>query len=290
MLNKFSSIALAAVLVLSASCESKKTDGASAPGQPTTSDSLAVALANQDSLLNLINDVSEGMSQIKELENILASTGSLSKESRDKRQQIRNDMMAIQQTLQERRQRLEELEKKLKNSSSSNETLRRSIENLKKQIADQEGTIETLRNELAAANINIEKLNANVDSLNTTVSEVSAARDAARDEATAINNELNTCYFAYGSKKELKEHKLIQTGFLRKTKILPADFEESYFTKADKRTLTTIALHSKKAKVMTNQPADSYQIVEDATGMKTLKITNPQAFWMKSNFLVIETD
>lgn len=290
MLHKFSSIALATAIVLVSSCDSKKTEGTGADATPTTADSLAVALANQDSLLNLINDVSEGMSQIKSLEDILASTNSLTAESRDKRQQIRDDMMAIQQTLKERRERLAELEQKLKNSSANNATLQRTIDNLKKQIANQESTIETLRNDLSNANIHIEKLTSNVDSLNTTVSEVSAARDAALDEATAMTNELNTCFYAYGSKKELNEHKLIETGFLRKTKILPADFEQSYFTRADKRTLTSIALHSKKAKVMTNQPADSYQIVEDATGMKTLKITNPQAFWTKSNFLVIETD
>ena len=107
---------------------------------PTTSDSLRIALANQDSLLSLMNDVAEGM------ENILNSTSDLTAESNDRRQQIRNDMLVIQQTLQMRRDRLAELEKKLQNSSSNNATLQKSIETLKKQIADQEGTIETLRN------------------------------------------------------------------------------------------------------------------------------------------------
>ncbi len=259
-------------------------------GVPTTADSLKIALANQDSLLVLMNDVAEGMSQIKQMENILSSTGNLSAESRDKRQQIRNDMLVIQQTLQMRRDRLEELEKKLQNTSGNNSTMQKSIQTLKKQIADQEGTIENLRAELANANINIQRLTANVDSLNTEVANVNAAKSQVEEEAATLTNELNTCYYALGSKKELKDHKLIETGFLRKTKIMPQDFEQSYFTQADKRSLLSIDLRSKKAKVLTNQPKDSYEIVEMPNGNKVLKIVAPARFWNTSNFLIVEID
>lgn len=257
---------------------------------PTTADSLKIALANQDSLLVLMNDVAEGMSQIKQMENILSSTGDLSAESRDKRQQIRNDMLLIQQTLQMRRDRLEELEKKLQNSSGNNSTLQKSIQTLKNQIADQESTIESLRTELANANINIQRLTANVDSLNTEVANVNAAKTQVEEEAATLTNELNVCYYALGSKKELKDHKLIETGFLRKTKIMPQDFEQNYFTQADKRTLLNIDLHSKKAKVLTNQPKDSYEIIETPNGNKVLKIVAPARFWNTSNFLIVEID
>ena len=257
---------------------------------PTTADSLRMALADQDSLLALMNDVAEGMSQIKQMENILNSTSDMSAESRDKRQAIRNDMLVIQQTLQMRRDRLAELEKKLQNSSANNATLQKSIQTLKQQIADQEGTIESLRADLSKANIHIEKLTANVDSLNTAMQTVAAEKETIEQEATSLNNELNTCYYALGSKKELKEHKLIESGFLRKTKILPDDFEQSYFTKADKRGMSVIDLHSKKGKVLTNQPADSYQIVEAPNGNKVLKITNPDRFWNLSNFLIVQID
>ena len=276
------------MLALSA-CQNKNVSEVE-DGTPTTADSLKIALANQDSLLVLMNDVAEGMSQIKQMENILSSTGDLSAESRDKRQQIRNDMLLIQQTLQMRRDRLEELEKKLQNSSGNNSTLQKSIQTLKKQIADQESTIESLRAELANANINIQRLTANVDSLNTEVANANAAKTQVEEEAATLTNELNLCYYALGSKKELKDHKLIETGFLRKTKIMPQDFEQSYFTKADKRTLLNIDLHSKKAKVLTNQPKDSYEIIEMPNGNKVLKIVAPARFWNTSNFLIVEID
>jgi len=290
-MKKITAIALTALTLLSVGCNSNK-EGDTADGArvPTTSDSLRVALANQDSLLMLMNDVAEGMAQIKQMGNILGSTTGTSPEAVNKRQQIRDDILAIQQDLQQRRERLAELEKKLNDAGANNKVLRRTIETLKAQIADQEGTITSLRNELAAANVRIDELNSSVDSLNTTVANVSSERAAAQERAASLNAELNTCYYIVGTNKELKSKKVIESGFLRKTKVLPGQVETAAFIKADKTTLTSIPLYSHKAKVMTNQPASSYQIVEGTNGMKTLKITNPGQFWEKSNFLVIKTD
>lgn len=278
-----------ACLALATSCQSR-TEKTSENNTPTTSDSLQIALANQDSLLVLINDVTEGMNKIKQLENILASTSNLTAESQNRRKQISNDMLAIQQTLQMRRERLAELEKKLQTSSANNAALKKTIQSLKQQISDQESSIENLRKELSNANIHIEKLSANVDSLSSKVANVAAAKEIAEQEANELTTELNTCYYAFGSKSELKEHKLIETGFLRKTKILPGNFEQSYFTTADKRTLTTLELHSKKAKVLTNQPTDSYTMEEAPNGNKFIRITNPDRFWSVSNFLIVQVD
>ncbi len=70
---------------------------------------------------------------------------------------------------------------------------------------------------------------------------------------------------------------------------MKGNFDMSYFTSADRRTLTEIPTHSKKAKIKTSQPADSYSIV-DQGGQKVIKITNPDKFWQLSNFLVVEVD
>lgn len=286
-MKKLASTFVTALLVMTA-CNGNKTESTEG-GVPTTRDSLEVALANQDSLLNLMNDITEGMNQIKDLEQILSNTADLGAESKSRRDQVREDMLCIQRALQDRRQRLSELEKKLASSDSRNATLRKSIASLKAQIASQESTIETLRKDLEAANIYIEQLGITVDSLNTTVEGVTAERDAAQQQSLKLNEELNTCYYAIGSKDELKDNNIIETGFLRKTKIMPSDFKQGFFTTADKSTLTAINLHSKKAKVLTNQPADSYEIVDD-NGQKVLKITNSKRFWEVSNYLVVQID
>ena len=206
-------------------------------------------------------------------------------------------MVQIQQALQQRRQRLEDLEKQLDASNQNNANLQKAIKNLKIQIAEQEKEISNLKTQLSDANIKIEGLNESVnklgqanDSLSNVATAEAHARATAERQAEELNNEMNTCYYAIGTNSELKAHNLMQSGFLRKTKIMPSNFDQSYFTKGDKRQLRTINLGSKKAKVLTNQPADSYEIVEGANGVKILKITNPARFWTQSNFLVVKID
>ncbi|MDE6556742.1 MAG: hypothetical protein K2K55_07250 [Duncaniella sp.] len=257
---------------------------------------LKETLATQDSLLMLVNDIQAGMNQIKDLEKIISTPTSLQNETPSRKEQIRNDIIAIQQTIRERQERLAQLEARLSKLGAENQTLRSTIATLKGQIADQTTELSTLTNKLAEANIKIEELTSTVTGLNTEVDSLSTAynteaeaRAMAEAEAKRAETQLNTVYYAIGTKKELKEKDILETGFLRKSKVMPSDFDSSYFTAADKRSLTEIALHSNKAKVLTSQPKESYTI-EEAGGQKVLKITNPAKFWQTSNYLVIQVD
>ena len=279
---------MAALAVLS-SCGTKEKLEQAQEQNTALNTEIQATLATQDSLFALINDITTGMNQIKDIEHIIATPGALTDESSSRKTQLRNDMVAIREALQQRRERLAQLEAKLKESNGSNATLLKTIDNLKGQIAEQETEIATLTNQLSAAHVEIAALGARVDSLSTTVTEVTTEREEARQQATELTDELNTCFFAIGTKGELQQHQIIKTGFLRKTKILPGDFERTYFTQADKRSLVNIPLHSKKAKVLTNQPADSYEIVEEGN-QKILKIKDAAKFWSISNFLVIQVD
>jgi chromosome segregation ATPase len=283
-------IVAAALLALTACNKSNDETIALQGDNQALRDSLQQTLADQDSLLVLLNEINDGMTNIKLLEQDLMRSDLDTESTTNRRQQIRNDMEALQKMIVSRKARLAELEARLNKSNSNNETLRRAVASLKSQIADQVSTIETLRNELASANIHIDRLVASNDSLTTTVETTIKERNTVIQENIDLTNELNICYYAVGSKKELKEQKIIESGFLRKTKIMPEDFNHNYFTVSDKRTLKSIPLHSKKAEVMTNQPSDSYTITEDASGMKTLNITNSTKFWGTSNYIVVKID
>ena len=254
-------------------------------------DSINTANAERDSLMDLMNDISEGMTQIKELEDIV-SVNNLSSETPDRKKQLRDDIVLIQQSINKHKARLEELEKRLKQSTNYNGKMEKTIASLKRQLEEQQNTINGLTEQLAAAHIQIKNLNQSVDSLNTVNKAVTKEKEAAQEQSknlTAEVNNLNTCYYVVGSKKELKANKIIESGFLRKTRILEGDFEMSYFTKADRRTLSEIPLHSNKAQLMTNHPKDSYELV-DHGNVKTLHILNADRFWEKSNFLVVKVD
>lgn len=254
-------------------------------------DSINTANAERDSLMELMTDIAAGMDQIKEMQDIM-SVNNLSSETPDRKKQLRDDIVLIQQSVSKQKQRLAELENRLKQSTNYNSKMEKTIASLKQQLEDQQKIINNLTEQLEAAHVQIKNLNQSVDSLNTVNKNVTKEKEAAQEESKQLTHEvnnLNTCYYVIGSKKELKAHKIIESGFLRKTKILEGDFEMSYFTKADRRTLTDIPLHSTKAELLTNHPKDSYEL-EDNGGIKTLHILNANRFWEKSNFLVVKVD
>lgn len=278
-----------AVALAAVACNNtnKEDEQAAQAMQDATKVELQGAIADRDSLLGLVNQISADMDQIKRLENILSlpSDG----ENPNRRADIRADISALQQTLEQRRVRLAELEEKLNKSNLTNSGLRKTIETLRMQIDSQSAEIETLRQSLEEAHANIGRLNQSVDSLSATVDTVTTERDAARLQSVELTNELNTCYYVIASNKELKAHNIVESGFLRKTKLLKGDFDQSYFTVADKRDLKSLPLHSSKCKVLTNQPQNSYEIV-DVNGQKVLRVLNPTAFWSLTNYLVVEID
>ena len=285
-MRKLIAIGITGLLILSGCTDKKKLEEAEKQNDATRAE-LIEAVNDRDQLLSLVNEISAGMDQIKQLENILSVSGK--NETPGQREQIQADIAAIQQTLQQRREKLAELEKKLSASSVANSELKKTIASLRSQIDQQAGEITTLRTDLSEATGKIGELDAAVDSLHTTVTTVTAERDSTEQQNTIITNELNQCFYAIGTKSELKDNKIIETGFLRKTKLMKGDFDQSFFTTADKRTLTTLDLNSDKAEVLTNQPAGSYVITE-VNGHKVLRITNPVAFWSLSNYLVIKID
>jgi predicted nucleic acid-binding Zn-ribbon protein len=289
-MKKFISIMAVGMAILSSCSNSEKANTEQEQEeaiQQATREELATAVSDRDQLLSLMNEIQEGLNDIKNLENIVTVNTS---ETPDRREQIKNDIAAIQQALADRQTRLDQLEKKLSSSNLYSANLKKTIESLRSQIETQSAEIDRLNGELANAHKHIAELGNKVDSLNTTVSNVSSERDAAKQHSEELSNEMNICYYAFGSNKELKDHKILESGFLKKTKIMKSDFDQDFFTKADKRNFTVLQLHSNKAEVLTNQPADSYTITDDANGKKVLKITNPEKFWSLTNYLVIKVN
>lgn len=281
-------LSLCGMMLLVSSCSSsdKKTEVVN-DATIELVDSLQTANAEKDSLLKLLNEISNGMDQLKDLEHIVSAD--LSKETPDSRDRLRTDMKIIQEAALDRRQKLETLEAKLRKSINYNAEMERTIKSLRLQIENQEAKILELQEALKKANVEIGDLNLRVDSLKKENSEINREKIVAQDESIKLTNQLNTCYYVVGSKSELKKYNIIETGFLRKTKIMEGDFEKSYFTKADKRTLSSINLHSQKVQVLSNHPKDSYQIVEK-NGTKVLEITNSADFWDLSNYLIVQID
>ena len=250
---------------------------------------LATALEERDQLLCLVKEISVSMDQIRHLENIMTVSGTHAKENPSQRTRILSDISSLKRTLKQRREQLAQLETRLEESSLYTDELKSTVKVLYNQIDTQTREIENLRGQLTMANARIDSLNNAVDSLNTTVATINDNLDMANAASIRLEDELNTCYYIVTSKSELKKHQILETGFLRKSKLLKGDFDKGFFVIGDKRNMHTIELKSDKARVHTNHPEDSYAIRKE-NNKKILVILDPEKFWSLTNYLVIQTD
>ncbi|MBD5337987.1 MAG: hypothetical protein HDR98_02550 [Bacteroides sp.] len=241
-----------------------------------------------DSLLLLMGDIYTGLDSINQQEGLLYKTGG--GEGVDRRDEIRRNLASIRERLAANKALLEELQAKAKASGQQNAVLNKTIDQLKARIAEQDNRINQLTADLEKARTQITELTDQVAEGEKKVEEANAATAEAEAQTVAAENEANKVYYAIGTNKELKKNGLLEKKFLGTTKVMQGDFNQNYFTVADKRTLTSIPTGSKKAKVKTNMPADSYEIVGEKNDNKTLKITNPSKFWSLSPYLIIEVD
>ena len=96
------SLICALVVTMCACSGNEKTDEAQQYANTERDDSLRTALAEKDSLLSLFATISEGIYQIKEMENLL-SVSNLSNESPSRKQEIINDIKLIKLDIESRR-------------------------------------------------------------------------------------------------------------------------------------------------------------------------------------------
>lgn len=248
---------------------------------------LATAVEERDELMRLVTAITGDMDDIRRMENILASPAENDGNPKQT-EQIMADIAAIRRTLAKRRAKLDLLESKLKESALFSSDLQDAINALRRQIDSRNKEINRLRMQLDSARQHIGSLNITVDSLYNAVDTLSFSRNRAEQTAEELENELNTCYYTIASKSELKQHRILETGFLRKSRLLNGDFDRDFFLCGDKRSLRSVELHSRKARLLTNHPEGSYKIT--GKGSLRLEISNPDRFWSTTNFMVIQID
>ena len=121
-----------------------------------------------------------------------------------------------------------------------------------------------------------------IATLNTDVENLKTESSQKTETINTQDKQLNTAWFVFGTKKELKEQRIIEDG-----RVLQANFNKNYFTKIDIRIDKEIKLYSKSAKLLTMHPSSSYTLAKDAKDQYVLRITNPQIFWSTSKYLVV---
>ena len=247
-------------------------------------DSLQRIIAQRDSEINdmmsTLNEIQEGLSAINQAENRLsiAREG----EGANKTAQIKENIKFIANTMARNRELMKRLQQQLRESRFNGDELRKTISNLTQQLDDKEQELQRLKAELDAKDIHIAELDEKIDNLNDNVENL---QTDAQQKAQTISNQdkqLNTAWFVFGTKKELKEQHIMENG-----KVLQSNFNKNYFAKIDIRIDKEIKFYSKSARILTMHPSGSYTLTPDVNKQYVLRITHPQLFWSTSKYLVV---
>jgi chromosome segregation ATPase len=247
-------------------------------------DSLQRIIAQRDNEINdmmgTMNEIQEGFREINAAENrvSLAKDG----EGANKAQQIRENIRFIAGRMQENRALIKKLQKQLQESNFNGDQLKKTIASMLKQLDEKDQQLQQLRAELDAKDIHISELDETINNLNSNVSDLTTESQQKSQTISNQDMQLNTAWYVFGTKKELKEQRIMVDG-----KVLQSSFNKSYFTKIDIRVDKEIKLYSKSAKLLTIHPSSSYTLTPDANKQYVLRITNPQIFWSTSKYLVV---
>ncbi len=250
-------------------------------------DSLLLELVNRDAemdgIMSTFNEIQDGFREINVAENRVDLKGS-NLENQSATENIKQNIRFISDKLQENREKIAKLESMLQNSNVKSSQMQKAIKNLVSQLEEKQKDIEVLQAELAAKNIRIAELDDAVMNLNKNVSDLAAENEAKAQTVSAQDQALNTAWYVFGTKRELRDQKILAGGDVLKSQ----DFNKDYFTTIDIRETKEIRLYSKHAELLTTHPKGSYELRADDKKQLTLVITNAKEFWSVSRYLVIQ--
>ena len=276
-------LSLSAFVLMLSGC-SQKTDNTKELAFMQQRDSLESIIQQKDNEINDImgtmNDIEAGFRAINEAEQRVSVARQV--EGASSTERIRENMQYIQQAMQQNRELINKLRNQLRQGTVRSDQLRVTVDNLTRQMEEKDAQVRQLQAELQAKDVQIGELTEKVEDLSNNVNTLREETTQKSQTISAQDKQLNTAWFVYGTKSELKEQHIIQDG-----KVLQSNFNRDYFTKIDIRVDKEIRLYSRSAKILTAHPASSYVLTQDANKQYILRISNPQLFWSTSKYLVV---
>jgi len=247
-------------------------------------------LTERDSTLNdwltTFDEIENNLRMIKEKEKIITVNSSGAEVSKDKRNQIMEDIKSINTLLDENRKKISQLNTQLKKSGNT-------IAGLQTRITDLEASMQQYENDLTLLKASLDNKNFEIGQLSEKVVALNDTLTIKEERISTQIDKLHQAFLISGTYKDLKEKGLLskEGGFIglgRKESLLE-DFSDSLFQEIDITETTTIPVNSKNAKLVTEHPSGSYELVkENEKLISYISIKNPEEFWKISKYAVVE--
>ena len=172
--------------------------------------------------------------------------------------------------------------------TSNNKSNKVALANFQKMVDYLNKQLEEKSSQIAKLEEAVETKDTKISELRYDVNQLTAESDYLKDQNYEQDKLLNEAFYIVAEKKELKDLGLLEGGGLSKKRANYANIDKSMFRKVDIRGFEKLVIDSKKPKLITEKPANSYELVDNGDGTTTLKITNAETFWSASPYLIIQ--
>ncbi|MDD4747735.1 MAG: hypothetical protein RBR35_13820 [Salinivirgaceae bacterium] len=248
---------------------------------------------NEEALFSFaetFNGIQNNLDSIAAKEGMISKLAVTGEKSTLAHQTVNEQINTIYDMMIKNRKQLDNLSKQSKSLGKKNSSLDAIIDRMNKQMEEKVVEVELLRGQLETMRYQVTGLGVKVDSLNILTEVQQGLIEEQISTITEQKEAMNTVYFAIGTMKELEANNVIdkEGGFLgmRKTGKMADDLNTKYFEASDKYKKRTFFLGSKRVKIVTSHPTDSYVLHGDKV-TDSLTITDPDKFWKQSRYLVI---
>ena len=251
-----------------------------------------------DAVFATLNEVEAGLKSIRESENIIA-VQSQSHDGIDipseSKEQIKNDMEAIKEAIKKYQKKISDLKR---DNRIQSKQFKKRLDALTKELKEKSDLIADLTSQLNEKNAQLEikskeiaSLGDVVSNLKNEVSKLNIEEQKLKDKLSSQEKELYSVYYIVGSKSDLINAGVITKGGLFKSAKVSYQSEKDIFVKIDYRNISIINTNAKKAKILSIHPKGTYTFEKDEDSSEmSLIISDPDAFWEQTKYLVIQTN
>ncbi len=243
-----------------------------------------------DNYIGSFNEIESILDSIKQKEGyitLLNTDNADNNLSMDSKNRIIENIKILNYYLDQNKKQIAKINRKLVNSGMQSTQLQKKLDKLTLQINESDNSIADLKLQLVNRNIEVSQLNQKIDTMDLKI----------KIQGIIIKNEqiqFNRAYYIVGSYKELKSKNIIvqSDGFLglgRSTSVNTKVSNES-FNNIDLWEITSIAVGTQNAKLITNHPEESYKWVKNGNNIASLEILEPYSFWKYTRYAVLEAN
>lgn len=237
--------------------------------------------SEMESMLADLNDISAGMQSLRDAERLLTletiNENKDNSKSKQQLNQLKKDVQAITEAIASYKEQISKLEGKNKSQSAE---FKRLIAGLNAELDQRTQKLNEITKQLAVKTEEVANLTENVEALD----------KANKSQQMTINEQdmaIHQGHYLIGNRKELKEAEVISRQGIFCPPIVSSQAQKANFTDLDIREMKVIPLNSKKAKLLSVHPADSYTLETGEDGNMTLKINDENNFWKQTKYLVV---